>query len=108
MPRRWGAVSLLGDDRRLLDALTARDRQALLALGSARQVRRGISILHEGEQSRFVALITAGWVTVSTPTARGDSLILAIRGTGDVIGDLAALDGRPRRAPSQRNRDCIG
>lgn len=91
-------MSLLGDDRRLLDVLAPRDRQALLALGTARQVRRGISILRQDEQSRFVALITVGWVTVSTLTSRGDSLILAIRGAGDVIGDLAALDGRPRSA----------
>jgi len=91
-------MSLLGADRRLLDVLAPRDRQALLALGTARRVRRGISILRQDEQSRFVALITAGWVTVSTLTPRGDSLILAIRGAGDVIGDLAALDGRPRSA----------
>lgn len=91
-------MSLLGDDRKLLDALSPRDRQALLILGTARQVRRGAAILRQGEQSRFVALITAGWVTVSTPTCRGDSLILAIRGAGDVVGDLAALDGRPRSA----------
>lgn len=89
---------MLGDDRRLLDALAPRDRQALLALGIAREVRRGAQVLREGEQSRFVALITIGWVTVSIPTSRGDSLILAIRGAGDVIGDLAAFDGRPRSA----------
>lgn len=91
-------MSLLGDDRRLLDVLAPRDRQALLTLGTARRVRRGIPILRQDEHSRFVALITAGWVTVSTLTSRGDSLILAIRGAGDVIGDLAALDGRPRSA----------
>jgi CRP/FNR family cyclic AMP-dependent transcriptional regulator len=55
-------------------------------------------VLREGEQSRFVALITIGWVAVSIPTSRGDSLILAIRGAGDVIGDMAAFDGRPRSA----------
>lgn len=91
-------MSLLGADRRLLDALSPRDRQALLALGTARQVRRGTPILRQGEQSRFVALITAGWAVVSTLTPRGDSLIFAIRGAGDVIGDLAALDERPRSA----------
>lgn len=91
-------MSLFGDNRRLLDALAAEDRNALLALGSPRRAVRGERVMHEGEESRFVVFITRGWVTVSTSTLRGSELILAIRGPGDVLGDLSALDGRPRSA----------
>jgi CRP-like cAMP-binding protein len=55
-------------------------------------------LLHEGDDSRHVLLILEGWVTVSTSTSRGDALILALRGADDVVGDLAAFDGRPRSA----------
>lgn len=91
-------MSVVGDDRRLLDALTPEDRRGLLALGRQRRLPRGAALVQEGDQSRFVALLTGGWVAASTSTQRGGRLILAIRGRGDVVGDLAALDDRPRSA----------
>jgi CRP/FNR family transcriptional regulator, cyclic AMP receptor protein len=91
-------MSLVSNNRRLLDALAADDLSALFALGVQRRAEPGDRIMHEGEESRFVIFITSGWVTVSTSTLRGGELILAIRGPGDVLGDLSALDGRPRSA----------
>jgi CRP-like cAMP-binding protein len=91
-------MSLFGDEHPVLDTLDARDRDALLALGSPRTYPDGAALVREGERTTFVVAILAGWSVVSTATDRGGRLILALRGAGDVIGDLAAIDERPRSA----------
>jgi CRP-like cAMP-binding protein len=83
----------------LLDDLTPTSRADLLALGVPRRYRPGEVLLVEGEYSTHVILLRAGHVKV---TARLDDdqgvALLAIRAGGDTVGELAALDGRPRSA----------
>jgi CRP-like cAMP-binding protein len=55
-------------------------------------------VFAEGDRTTFVVVVLSGWCTVWTPTERGGRLILALRGAGEVVGDMAALDGRPRSA----------
>ena len=43
-------------------------------------------------------LLRDGRVKVYTTTATGREVVLAIRGPGELLGDLAALDARPRSA----------
>ncbi len=45
-----------------------------------------------------VFLIEHGWVTVRIATPAGGEVILGLRGPGDVVGELSALDGEPRNA----------
>ena len=45
-----------------------------------------------------VFLIERGWVTLGTATPVGGEVILGLRGPGDVVGELSALDGEPRTA----------
>ena len=77
---------------------SAQDREALLCAGSARTYSAGDVVISEGDHTTFVVAILEGWAVVSTNTRRGGRLILAVRGAGDVIGDLSAIDGRPRSA----------
>jgi CRP-like cAMP-binding protein len=55
-------------------------------------------LFHEGDPSRHVALIERGWVKVTATSRRGWEALLAIRGAGDILGELSAVDGRPRLA----------
>lgn len=54
--------------------------------------------MREGDHTSFVVAILRGWAMVSVETERGTRLILAVRGAGSVVGDLAAVDRRPRSA----------
>ncbi|KUJ68721.1 Crp/Fnr family transcriptional regulator [Streptomyces albus subsp. albus] len=91
-------MSLFEDGRSFLAALPAADRRALLAGGNPRSYRPGEVLLGEGETGTFVVAILAGWTTVSLGTERGVRLILALRGAGELVGDQAAIDHRPRSA----------
>ena len=71
---------------------------ALRATGTVRRFRVGQVLFHEGDPSNHVAVITAGEVKVSSAHERGGETVLAIRRAGDLIGELSAIDDRPRSA----------
>jgi CRP/FNR family transcriptional regulator, cyclic AMP receptor protein len=55
-------------------------------------------LFSEGDVADRVFLIEHGWVTLRTTTPAGAEVILGLRGPGDVVGELSALDGEPRSA----------
>ncbi|MGO9725351.1 MAG: Crp/Fnr family transcriptional regulator [Streptosporangiaceae bacterium] len=82
----------------LLAGLPGGSRQRLPGLGPERQYpRAGRVLINEGSRSTAVYLLFAGSVKVTGATDAGDAL-LAIRVDGDLVGELVALDGRPRLA----------
>jgi CRP-like cAMP-binding protein len=63
-----------------------------------RRFARGETLFVEGDRSDRVFLIDQGWVIVFCTAAAGRDVVLAVRGPGDVLGDLSALDDLPRSA----------
>lgn len=78
--------------------LGAEDAAALLALGTRRRFERGSIIFLEGEDSDRVLVVERGRVKISTQTSAGDEVLLAVRGEGEVLGEVSAVDGEPRSA----------
>jgi len=75
------------------------DEQADFARGSRRRPwRRGEVLCREGDDSDWVAVIEAGRVKASCHTANGTEVVLAVRGPGSLLGELAAVDAQPRSA----------
>ncbi|GAA3884730.1 Crp/Fnr family transcriptional regulator [Streptomyces sedi] len=91
-------MSLFGQGHAFLDALSSQDRGDLINLGSPRTFAQGEVMIREGENSTFVLVILDGWSVAEVNTDRGARLILALRGAGDLVGELAAVDHRPRSA----------
>ncbi|MEV8255879.1 Crp/Fnr family transcriptional regulator [Streptomyces huasconensis] len=87
------------DDRvPFLARLESEDREALLALGKELSFAPRIELLHQHEPSSHVLFIVHGWTKVTASAANGYEALLALRGPGDIIGESAALTGRPRSA----------
>jgi CRP/FNR family transcriptional regulator, cyclic AMP receptor protein len=82
----------------LLAGLSPKTVSALLALGTAREFGPETVLLREGETSTHVLLLIEGCVKVTGTTPEGRLALLAVRVGGDLVGELAALDGRPRIA----------
>ncbi|MEU7019497.1 Crp/Fnr family transcriptional regulator [Streptomyces sp. NPDC046203] len=91
-------MSLFGQDCSFLHALPAADRRALLAEGAPRCYAQGEVMIRERDASAYVLALLSGWSAVSVDTERGARLILALRGAGEIVGDLAAVDRGPRSA----------
>ena len=87
----WPPDSLLG-------VLSPKIREALLSLGQEQRYDGGYSLIQEGARSRYVMLLVNASVKVTSTTADGQVTLLAVRRSGDIVGELAGLDGQPRIA----------
>ncbi|MGH4010210.1 MAG: Crp/Fnr family transcriptional regulator [Pseudonocardiaceae bacterium] len=81
-----------------LARLRPTDRSFLLDGCVPRRFPANTVLFHDGDLSDFAVFLISGWVKVSTDSLNGHEALLAIRGPGDVLGELAAVDGRPRSA----------
>jgi len=82
-------------------SLPVRERGELLALGNVRRYARNQPLTRVGEQGHEAYLITDGCVKVYGDSADGRQVLLAVRMAGDLVGELAVLDGQPRSAAAR-------
>ena len=85
-------------DLRFLDALEPSQADALRALGGRRRYAAGAPLFHEREAGETVLVLVSGRVKLGCVTDEGREAVLGIRGPGDLIGEMAAVDGAPRLA----------
>jgi CRP/FNR family transcriptional regulator, cyclic AMP receptor protein len=78
-----------------LDRLGPADRATVLSAGRLRHYRAGETIFIAGDPGRFVVLITEGRAKVTVPSPTGTETVLSLRGPGDLIGELTAIDDEP-------------
>ncbi len=78
--------------------LTLEERAQLQRRGRQRRWPRAASVFTEGERAEWVGVVLSGEAKVSYFTEEGKEVLLAIRGPGALIGELAAIDGEPRSA----------
>ncbi|WP_250034188.1 Crp/Fnr family transcriptional regulator [Paractinoplanes maris] len=81
-----------------LHQLDETQRHGLTRAGSTRQYRAGIALVHHGDPSEHVIVLESGWVKATVTGRNGWETLLAIRGAGDIIGELSGLDAEPRMA----------
>jgi CRP/FNR family cyclic AMP-dependent transcriptional regulator len=79
-------------------ALEAPDADALTSAAVLRTFRRGQVLVYEGQRADKVLVLRSGRVKVTSTTANGREVVLAFRGPGELVGELAALDDEPRSA----------
>lgn len=93
-------------DGALLAYLADADRDYLLARGTRRRFRANAVVLMEGDPSDHVHVLVSGWVRVSAILEDGREVLFGLRGPGEVLGDLAAVTGRPRSASVRAIEPC--
>ena len=72
--------------------------RSLSALGRFGRFADGARIFREGEISGRVILVVRGRVKVFSSTRDGREIVLAVRGPGDLLGEISAVDGGPHSA----------
>jgi CRP/FNR family cyclic AMP-dependent transcriptional regulator len=72
----WG---LLGEE----------DRKALTSAARSRVFPADFVLCMEGEPTTHVFILLSGWVKVSTVTRDGREVLEALRGAGDIVGEIA-------------------
>ena len=81
-----------------LEALSPEARAEVDGMGTRRAFAAGSTILSEGDLANRVGIVREGLVKLTATQADGYRTVLAIRGTGELLGEMSALDGHPRSA----------
>jgi CRP/FNR family cyclic AMP-dependent transcriptional regulator len=88
-------------ETRFLEALSARDADALRAIGRSRRYAEGATVFMEGDPADAVLVLRSGRVKLCCVTEGGREAVLAIREPGDLIGEMSAIDEAPRMATAR-------
>jgi CRP/FNR family transcriptional regulator, cyclic AMP receptor protein len=103
--RMWDKLSLLRNHPLFRDLPTS----VIEHLGSymkTRRVARGTTIFAKGDPGTGLMGVLTGAVKVSVASADGKDIVLNIFHQGEVFGEIALLDGRPRTADATAMSDC--
>ena len=82
----------------VLRGLARDELEQLARMMRRRAYRRSEVVFHQGDPGQMLHLVYAGRLKVVAPSEGGEEAVLAIVGPGDLVGDLALLDGGPRSA----------
>lgn len=107
-----GLPTMPADVRELLSKVSifsAVDDRALRGLAEhlrRRTFRKNTMIFHKEQAGDALYLVESGHVRIFLPTESGEELTVDVAGPGDVFGELALLDGRPRSASAETIEDA--
>src|SRR5262249_36571906 len=84
----------------LMSDLAEDERRELVQLGVPRRHGRGSYLMLEGERGDNVLLVCSGRLKIMRTAEDGREWVIAVRGPGELVGELNALSGadRPRSA----------
>jgi CRP/FNR family cyclic AMP-dependent transcriptional regulator len=86
---RWPATSVLA-------SIGESSRNRLLDCGTMREYPADRRLITQGDATTFVIVLLDGVVKVTGVSSVGREALIAIRVGGDLLGELAAIDNRPR------------
>lgn len=92
---------------RLLDALSAPQKQRLERLTQMHEVKRGERIYMTGDPSNLVYLLKTGSVKISATGQDRQDTTLAFLFPGDLFGELAIVDDAPRDHMATAHEDTV-
>jgi CRP/FNR family transcriptional regulator, cyclic AMP receptor protein len=82
----------------LFSSLEEKARRDVVAYAVPRSFTAGESICRLGDRGDSMMAVVVGAVRISRPTSRGKEIILADLRSGELFGEIALLDGKPRSA----------
>lgn len=72
-----------------------------------RRVPRGTVIFSKGDEGSSMMAVLAGRVRISAVSADGKEVTLNVIGSGEIFGEIALLDGKPRSADATALEDSV-
>jgi CRP/FNR family cyclic AMP-dependent transcriptional regulator len=90
----------------LLGVIHEQGRRELLSHARLRSFAPSEPIFHMGEPGLSMMGVVVGTVRISRPTTKGREIILADLPPGELFGEIAMLDGKPRSANATALTNC--
>ena len=91
---------------RLFARLGDSEIDAILAHATVARQAEGDHIFAKGDPGNSLYAVCAGTVKISVPSADGKDAVFNLVGEGEIFGEIALLDGRPRTADATAMTDC--
>jgi len=82
----------------LLSGLSEVELRRIAQVAVARSFPKGARVFHEGDESDACYVVRSGEVRVTREHSDGRAIALATLGPGEIVGELAMLDGEVRSA----------
>jgi CRP-like cAMP-binding protein len=89
----------------LFEAMQPRELDEILCFAVDRRVRRGQVIFQKGDSGSFMMAVLRGRVRISAVSADGKEITLNVISPGEVFGEIALLDNKPRSADATATED---
>jgi CRP/FNR family cyclic AMP-dependent transcriptional regulator len=89
------------------DDLREEDLNTLATSFNSRKYRKKEVIFHQGDDSHALYIVMKGKVRIFRLSPAGDETSIRIFLVHDMVGEFAAVDGRPRSTTAQAMSDCI-
>jgi CRP/FNR family cyclic AMP-dependent transcriptional regulator len=105
-PRPGADKRILLRDHPLFGALGSDLITRLSSYARTQKVKRGTTIFAKEDPGAALFAVSAGTVKISVPSADGRDAVFRLLNEGDVFGEIALLDGRPRTADAIAVTDC--
>jgi len=99
------APALLGGVA-LFRSMDDEERRALAAVMDLKQVRAGEVVFRQGEDGDSLLCVVEGRLETLVKDIAGQEIVIATVGTGDAVGEMSMLDGRPRSATVRCTEDA--
>jgi CRP/FNR family cyclic AMP-dependent transcriptional regulator len=91
---------------RLFARLGDNEIDAVLAHSMVRRHAEGEQIFAKGDPGNSMMAVLRGRVSITAPSADGRQVVLTTMRDGDVLGEIALLDGRERTADATAAAEC--
>jgi CRP-like cAMP-binding protein len=79
-------------------SMRAEEIDEIIAFASERRYTRGTTIFNKGDPGTSMMAVLAGRCRAGNVSAEGKEVTLNVMGPGEIIGEIALLDGKPRSA----------
>jgi CRP-like cAMP-binding protein len=90
----------------LFSSLSEKARREISANAHLRSFAAGEPICRLDDQGESMMTVVIGTVRITLPTVKGKEIILADLRTGEMFGEIAVLDGKPRSANATAVTNC--
>ncbi len=91
----------------LFQAMRPVELDEILKFSTERQCPRGAIIVQQGDEGSSMMAVLRGRVRVSVVSSEGKEITLNMIGAGEVFGEIALLDGKPRSADVTAAEDTL-
>ena len=91
---------------RLFERLGDSEIDAILAHATVTRQAEGDQIFAKGDPGNSMMAVLKGRVVISAPSPDGRQVVLTVMREGDLLGEIALLDGNERTADATAASDC--